>query len=293
MSKNESLAVIIDSNYSDTGCDESKCVSHGLAWLFAEGSLTRTLTCYSDDDRWPMACSYGYQPRTVDSEPVVLSKAPKWGTMKYQSRLFHYFTCCPPGLPPDTNVTRDCSDPTPIINNNTKGICENDTQPYARQMERADHIESSMCCSTLINNSNKTTTSFLNDTECVPFRNTFHDPTTIKNRYGHIYPVLCYHTGIYKVFEYPREVVKDKDNQYGIFQYKCCRTKSTKLPHLYIRGFAFKTTIYPKLVVSSIAVFSLLLFIVALLIPLFLLLGEKRKQTTHTTTILEAKLHKK
>ena len=72
MSKNESLAVIID---SDAGCDESKCVSHGLSWLFQP----LLLTCYSSDD-FPIACSHGYKPHIVDSEPVI------WNELTWEHR---------------------------------------------------------------------------------------------------------------------------------------------------------------------------------------------------------------
>ena len=66
MSKNKSLPVsIIDSNYSDTGCDESKCVSRGRSNLF-----NNSFTCYGDDGTfYPMMCADGFLPMIAKDEP--------------------------------------------------------------------------------------------------------------------------------------------------------------------------------------------------------------------------------
>ena len=97
----------------DDGCDESKCVSKGLSYDLYNNSFT----CYSNDNGYkgwayfledyyyPMMCADGYKPRIVESEQNVLDG---W------ERTNQYFTCCPPGLSTETNISRHCSDP--IVN---------------------------------------------------------------------------------------------------------------------------------------------------------------------------------
>jgi len=98
------FSVVTSNNVSDVaaadgyGCDESKCVSQGPSWLFFDTPLT----CYANDDWYPMACADGYQPRAIvgvgvdnsNNEPtIVWSQKYKYGTTKYPPMPFHYFTC--------------------------------------------------------------------------------------------------------------------------------------------------------------------------------------------------------
>ena len=119
---NETLAAVIRS--SDDGCDESKCVSRGLASYL--GSLYDTpLTCYADNYLFPMACSDGYKPHIIDSEPVIWNEL-KWGTRSHPTVPFNYFTCCQPDLPPDLNVTRHCDNSTSVSNGDAM-TCDDST----------------------------------------------------------------------------------------------------------------------------------------------------------------------
>ena len=279
---NETLAAVIRS--SDDGCDESKCVSRGLASYL--GSLYDTpLTCYADNYLFPMACSDGYKPHIIDSEPVIWNEL-KWGTISHPLVPFHYFTCCQPDLllPSYINFSRHCFDPIINSNNNnnnneTVDICENITKPYIRKMASVGPKESSMCCDSVSNNN---TIFYLNDTECVPFQDKIYSPTVAKNRYGFLDKVSCDNNGIYIDFQYPRKIEKE-NNLYGIFYYECCKKESTQLP-LYIQDSTFKSSIYPLMVVSAIAILLCVLLIVALLIPLFLNLNKKRERTTNANT---------
>jgi len=276
MSNESLIAAVITS--SDDRCDESKCVSIGLNSIF--DFFDTPLTCYSNVNLYPMACSDGYLPHIVDNEPAVIRNEYKWGTTSSPPLPYHYFTCCPPDLPINTTVSRHCSN-TSLVINETTDICENNTQP--RRMASYGDIESFVCCdsSILENTTNNNTTSFLNNTECVPFYDDTYSPTIAKNTYGHLQKVYCDNKGIYIDFKYPRKV--KSDNQYGIFHYECCKIESTELPP-FIRNSAFNKTIYPQIVISTIAVLLCLLLIVALSIPLFLHLKNKREQTTGAIT---------
>jgi len=227
-----------------------------------------------------MACSDGYKPHIVDSEPVVWSGIVKWGTSRYPSQPYHYFTCCEPDLlSSNTNVTRHCSNSTLRINDKTTDICDNITKPYDRKMASYGPTESYVCCDSF--STNKNTTSFLNDTECVPFRNDIYSPALITNEYGFLDVVSCDNSGIYIDYQFPRKV--EKENINGTFYYECCKKESKKLPP-FIRNSAFKKSVYPQIVVSAIAVFLCLLLVLALLIPLFLTLKKKRDETRDVIT---------
>ena len=68
---------------------------------------------------------------------------------------------------------------------------------------------------------------FVNDdTECVQFQNKNYFAVKIQDTYGRILPILCDNKGIYDDYQCPREVLKEIDNQSGMFQYECCRTES-------------------------------------------------------------------
>ena len=265
---NETFSANIDIN---NGCDESKCVSWALSSVF--DFFDTPISCYADSYLFPMRCANGYLSHTIKNEPVIWHGF-KLGTVTYPLMPYHYFTCCPPDLPPNTNVSRHCSNPLGITNATTD-VCENDALPYARRMVTIDSMELYVCCDSVSNNN---TTSFLNDTECIPFRDEKYSVSQIKNTYGFPKPISCDINN----FRYPRKVEKE-DNPYDIFHYECCKTESTQLPP-FIQDFAFNVSIYPQIVVSSIAVFLCVLLIVALLIPLFLKLKKKREQTRDTIT---------
>lgn len=280
---NESSIVV------DDGCDESKCVTwKGISFLeLFDNSL---FTCYSYENVFPMACIDGYKPRIVKDEPTRLAPL-KFGV--YDGNYSHqYFTCCRPDLPADTNVTRHCTD-SHAINNETVNICkDNRSRRFERMMATPQIMgkypsrKSFVCCDNILENSINMTTNFLDGTDCVPFRSGIYFPTIAFNIYGQLIPVSCDNSGIYESFTFPRKV--EKENAYGISHYECCKTKSNTDISTFIRDKAFNTTVYPQIVVSSIAVFSCTLLILALSIPLFLHLKKQRTQAPTTTTTAPA-----
>ena len=117
-----------------------------------------------------------------------------------------YYTCCPPyhGSSEATDITRYCSDPTitaPInFEANDDAICDNqDTRKYPRPMKsNVDSIkqgewslaktDSFLCCD---NNNTTITTNFLDDSECVPYRNEFYEAFKAYNEIGLLRPISC------------------------------------------------------------------------------------------------------
>lgn len=261
---NESRVVVV----SDDDCDESKCVTWNGKSV-SDPFDPFPFTCYSNDGVFPMACTNGYKPQIVANEPTILREVKM---MVYDKFPQQYFTCCPPDLSSNVNVSRHCSDP------NSTSCDEDSTRPYARQMAKYLSKEPFMCCDSILDNSNNKTTNLLDDTECVPYRSEIYFPALALNSYGRLMPVSCNNKGIYSEFRFPRKV--EKENPYGIFHYECCVTESTSKLPTFIRNAAFKKTVYSQIIVSTVAVFSCTMMILALSIPLFLHLKKQRTQAS-------------
>jgi hypothetical protein len=271
----EPLGILDEYNNTDNDdlCDESKCVSTGLSRSY----FSSTFTCYSDGTWYnPMMCADGYKPRIVENETANYS----YDYLDF-SELILYFTCCPPNLSPDADVSRHCSNPTSInghkdpINETT--VCDDPTKPYHRQMKtRKDpwsnefFEESYICCNDyIINNqtinNNNQTTHFLDEVECVPYNNQFYERSWIYNLYGELYPGICDEPESGFDFDFPRYYVEHyygRDYDY----YECCKTKIGS--SIFFQDLSFKSTVYPQIAISAIAVVSSMVLIVALLIPL-------------------------
>jgi len=212
----------------------------------------------------------------VESEQTVLDG---W------ERNNQYFTCCPPGLSTDTNVSRHCSDPTVNFIDgdydyfgyiNETISCDDESRPYPRQMKTGkdyynQEVESYMCCDSA---ENTTTTNFRDETECVPYRDEFYqEALALTNKYGAITPLACDIPD--GDFRFPRLVpttIPHWDT------YECCKTGPAAPP--FVQDAAFKKTVYLQIAISSIAVLSCIIVILALSIPLLM---QMRKRRTHTT----------
>jgi hypothetical protein len=120
----EPLSIVDKYNNTDNndGCDESKCVSTGLHWIFFNGSFT----CYTDGGDWdPMMCADVYKPRIVENETIIKHPYHPYGRDPY----YQYFTCCSPNLSSDADVSRHCSNSTTMNNglgdpSNNAMICD-------------------------------------------------------------------------------------------------------------------------------------------------------------------------
>jgi hypothetical protein len=148
----------------DAKCDESKCISYGLAHLFGY-----YLTCYANHCLFPMQCALGYTPHTVDTEPIIRD-AFCWGTLGDFS--YQYCTCCPPDLSFNVNISWHCSHSLSILNvfnsaretniiDNSTLICEDENQPYPSKMAGNYGAQGNcVCVMTLrLNNSTRQSTT--------------------------------------------------------------------------------------------------------------------------------------
>ena len=267
-----------NNTYNTNGCDESKCVSTGLSWTL----FNKSFTCYTDGTDWdyPMMCADGYKPRrTVENETTVYNDG-------YD---FQYFTCCPPNLSADVKVSRHCSNSTSINPDENTIVCDDTTKPYPHEMKtsssnsiyRSEYV-SYVCCdsSTLNENENDNYTSnFLNETECVPYNSKeyYYRASVSSNKYGKIEPAVCDESE--NGFQFPRYAEYDNkpDNKH---YYECCRTKQGSN---FNQDSPFKRTVYPQIAISSIAVISSMVLIIALLVPLLIPLLSNLKTQSATS----------
>ena len=259
------------------GCDETKCVSKGGSNLF-NGSFT----CYSDGGTfYPKMCADGFVPIIAEDEPpFVTTDMNERGDISLS-----YFTCCPPQYPSleTSQAIRQCSDPITVPTQfeptkNTNSICA-----YPRKMKAgADHSENNfiVCCDSYTNESikdydHKTTSDFLSDAECVPYRNQYYEVPRVENEFAKISVISCdFPRGD---FGFPRPV----DGNASITgHYQCCKTGPALPP--FVKDSIFKATIYPVITLFIVAGILSLIVIVGLLVPLVtqLIKGSYQQQAT-------------
>ena len=254
------------------GCDESKCVSLGLS---DKNNGSSSFTCYTDGGgNYPMMCADRYEPRLVKNESSLFQ----------DKDIFAYYTCCPPDLSPETNVVRHCSNPITTTNSsifdhssNATVLCEEDeARPYTRQMKNPSQMDdkylnssSYVCCdSAIVNDDNSNSKNdFLDVTECVPYRNRVYENALIQNTCGKIFVRECDLDG---GFNFSHIATKNSSN------YECCKTDYASEP--FLKDSAFKMTVYPQIVVSSIGVICCLVIILGLLVPF--VVGIENTQNT-------------
>eukprot|EP00533_Pseudo-nitzschia_delicatissima_P008142 CAMPEP_0116082198 /NCGR_PEP_ID=MMETSP0327-20121206/2604_1 /TAXON_ID=44447 /ORGANISM="Pseudo-nitzschia delicatissima, Strain B596" /LENGTH=643 /DNA_ID=CAMNT_0003572987 /DNA_START=748 /DNA_END=2679 /DNA_ORIENTATION=- len=246
-------------------CDESKCVSKSFSHdgsfvCYGNGSISR-----------PMMCADGFLPVITDEEPRSLSNTTLW-----------HFTCCPPSNLPteEMDVTRHCSDPITISRaKNTDGLCENQenkARKYPHLMKPtlinfSMEMNTYVCCDSVATNdddaSSSTTsaTNFLEDIDCVPYKNEFYDAPNAQNQVGMLRPITCdFPDGD---FSFPRPVGNGTiQDVASTGQYQCCKTGPALPPFIEDKGF--KVTVYPLVALWSIAALLSLLVAVGLLVPI-------------------------
>ncbi len=240
------------------GCDESKCVARGKSNLF-----NSSFTCYGDDEYdLPMMCADGLLPVIVEEATDIEGLS--------------YFTCCPPYSTFD--ATRHCSDPiTPefAIDDSVSGICD-DTRKYPRQMKPSEETPTSfVCCDSEANN---TSTDFLDDLECVPYRNEFYEPSQVQNKIGKLDVVYCDLETI--GFEFAR-TLDDTYNNDVVSNggwYQCCKTGPSLPP--FAKDKAFNITVYTTIVLFWIAAILSAIVAIGLLIPLLIEFRNKRHRSS-------------
>ena len=108
----------------------------------------------------------------------------------------------------------------------------------------------------------------------VPYRNEGYYEAYVLNSYARLRPLHC--SELY--FDFPYEKYID-----GKF-YECCKTqhKETKA---FVPDAAFYATLYPQIILSSLAVLSCTILIFALLVPLVAHLRERSKNDYSSYTL--------
>jgi len=270
-------------------CDESKCVSKGLSEI-----VNDTFTCYGDNGAfYPMMCADGFLPKVVEDEPPYIEK----GVDGAQDTFLRYFTCCPPDriLPQPLDATRHCNDPVTLpevdLYETFATICDDDVnRKYPRRMKSStlwSNAEAVVCCdSELLEdgyddeyndqfeydneydvNATIASTNYLADTECVPYRDEFYKAARIQNKFGMIVVVSCdFSEGD---FAFPRSINEGPNmdvTSTGLYQ--CCKHGPALPPFVEDRSFRF--SVYPTILLCSIALCCSAVVFVGVLLPLLI-----------------------
>ncbi len=210
MEQGDQKTVVIHYDDNQGRCDESKCVSKGVGYLYDDSN-----TCYGDlyGAVFPVMCADGFLPMVVDDEPSVTHTS-WWGSVPVS-----YFTCCPPNekVSNETVVTRRCSDPiTGFFDMTDDGdntdteipptICDDPIQKYPRQMETSwgvlavdtfsitpSKTDSYLCCDSDLseNVDDAVAQIYLDEIDCVPYRNNFYEFRKAQNLVGLLRAVTC------------------------------------------------------------------------------------------------------
>ena len=248
-----------DYEVDSSGCDESKCVSRGYSDLHDD-----CFTCYGGDadSLVPRMCADGFLPLVVDNETT-------------NSAEMKYFTCCPPWEEDPSAAVRRCSDP--IILSEEEGfdenndICDefdNELWREPREMNAAgEKPVSIVCCNPL--DFNDTMIDFLEDTECVPYRNDHYEAARVQNKIGKLDVVFCDLDDF--AFARPIDGFTEVASN---GRYQCCR-EGPSLP-TFVHDRAFNITIYVTIGLFAIAALLSAIVAIGLLIPLFIEILSKR-----------------
>jgi len=248
-------------------------------------------------------CADGYLPVVIDGEPTNFTE-PWYIEWEYNSAALEYdytretpvrhFTCCPPNddaLSLEArNGNRKCSDPI-IAPSNSTGICEGQgTRKYPIQMNTRGYLgaflpdfSSFLCCDSDENQND--TTSFINDTECIPYH--FDEMFHYYNlRFPNV-PAKYSQAACYGEFGSNFPVPRPLDNAtlYDFdtsYKYQCCRS-GTPLPP-YVQDTTFWTTTAIPFAFFCISAIASLFVMMGLGFPLLtqLVTGTYESGTSNT-----------
>lgn len=241
-------------------------------------------------------CADGFVPVVVEDEPPFIGS----GDISLQ-----YFTCCPPDHPPP-QATRHCSDPISFDAETAEdfdSLCQDEqtrniTLHMKSTMENPHNAfgtmygeivkDSYLCCDSTpttgstenifeIDSAATLDTNFMDEVECVPYRNEWYKPSTVRNLLGCIADVGC----SLEDFPIPRPVEGEAHS------YQCCRTGTPMPP--FVQDSTFRYTTYIPLVLYSIVIVTSSIVVIGLLIPLFIQLKNGSFQDTQRKGIRKPK----
>ncbi|OEU06533.1 hypothetical protein FRACYDRAFT_254554 [Fragilariopsis cylindrus CCMP1102] len=131
-------------------------------------------------------------------------------------------------------------------------------------------------------NSSSLLDSFLDDIECVQYRNDLYEKAIIQNTYGHIFVRKCN----FDVGSSMDSFTSPRIDTGNPSKYECCKNTlvtaaaaATVTVEPFLVDTAFRMTVYPQIIVSSMAVICCLIIILGLLIP-FIVGIENTKNTS-------------
>ena len=245
-----------DGNDDGDVCDESKCISK----IFAANRGSYSCWGGGPGTILPFRCKDGYIGRKIDTEYTFL-----YTVIQSNSFNLSYYTCCPPDFPSELPVRRHCSDSATFPNTGNLTCDHASTLKYPREMKtqynfnatNTSKTDTYVCCDSEIDKRNKTEIDYLDETECIPicYANDLSRCMVQSNRFGRLEAMVCSHED--NIFNYPRKVeVQTFEFDYGkpksidFTLYECCRTK-TDGP--FVKDYGFNITVWPQLVVSSLA----------------------------------------
>jgi len=114
--------------------------------------------------------------------------------------------------------------------------------------------------------------NFLDIIDCVPYVDKTYEAAIVYNSYGVIITQTCGDPEVN--FVIPKLVERNTTNnsmQYEYQMYECCKTIGSSPPAPpFEQDKMFKITVYPQIALSSVAVISTLILVLALIIPLWL-----------------------
>lgn len=317
-----------------SGCDESKCVSRGNSHLH---NHSFTCYGDDDGSLFPMMCADGFLPIIIKDEPPVYD-AESSGNTDTTALSLSYFTCCPPyeGTgDTDTHATRrHCSDPITARtridfetgnDDNGNPVCEDEEiRKHPRPMKpsganltsAAAHAVSFLCCDSIAttwavddgddydyNSENNNTTTippenFLDDLECVPYRNEFYEESKVQNEIGKLDVIFC---NVSKGdFWFPRPIGEESTTTTTTTttndvllassggRYQCCKTGPALPP--FVQDSTFKITVYTTISLFWVAAILSVIVVLGLLIPLLMELYRKSNYHKRSSSRVTKKL---
>jgi len=272
-------------------CDESKCVSRGMAHLYND-----SFTCLGNGRNVPMMCADGFVPVTTNEDPVFVEK------FGYN---LTYHTCCPPHEASSnlTDATRHCSDPIPTdidfgsyddedghalckdqgirkyfrpMKPKVKKLFRGNVEPARlNQLRTNPETNSFLCCDSEKDDDEPTDTAptYIDDVECVPYNDHFYISRNIRNSIGFVMPIVCdFPDGS---FVFPRPIDNGVSNDIASTgRYQCCKNGPPLSP--YIQDTAFNVTIYLPFTLWCLSAVTSTIVATALLIPLVMQRKHKR-----------------
>jgi hypothetical protein len=179
----------------------------------------------------------------------------------------------------DTATTITADSNSSIGNDN---VINNDSENNAAANSNATIGDDSDIYSDHENDITIIKTDFLDDLECVPYRNEFYDAAIVKNDIGTLNIISC--DVPEGDFWFPRPVGEEST----IRQYQCCKNGPAIAP--FVQDSAFKITLYPVVALNCVAAVASAIVAIGLLVPLLIELKSGFRRSTPSSNHTQSKI---